>query len=191
MKKITLLLIMMLMLSSFIAASDDYEWDGKEGQYSFLVNFDFNRIENCYSNIGFSQTPIIGDNTTPYENSLLIMKSEGLTTAEDALVYSASTFLYWHIAQGSSQKLVLEIMPTTKATEIDYSYTPFEDEKAKTKINKSVVISESNLNQTVDIASFTNYGRFSNSSPLNITIITKGSEERGVVAKLTLRLESI
>ena len=83
MKKTTLLLIMMLMLSSFLAASDDYEWDGKEGQYSFLVNFDFNRIENCYSNIGFSQTPIIGDNTTPYENSLLIMKSDGLTTAED------------------------------------------------------------------------------------------------------------
>ncbi len=188
MKKTTLLLIMMLMLSSFLAASDDHEWDGKEGQYSFLVNFDFNRIENCYSNIGFSQTPIIGDNTTPYENSLLIMKSDGLTTAEDALIYSAQTFLYWHIAQGSSQKLVLEIMPTTKASEITYSYTPFEDSKAVEKVSKTTDGSEK---QVVDIASFTNYGRFSNSSPLNITIVTKGSEERGVVAKLTLRLESI
>ena len=188
MKKITLLLIMMLMLSSFLAASNDYEWNGKEGQYSFLVNFDFNRVENCYSNIGFSQTPIIGDNTTPYENSLLIMKSNGLTQDEDALVYSASTFLYWHIAQGSSQKLVLEIMPTAKAQELTFSYTPFEDSKAKQKVSKTT---DGNEKQVVDIASFTNYGRFSNSSPLNITIITKGSEERGVVAKLTLRLESM
>lgn len=188
MKKTTLLLIMMLMLSSFLAASDDYEWNGNGAQYSFLAKFDFNDLNNCYSNIGFSQTPIIGDNTTPYDNSLLIMKSDGLTDAEDALVYSASTFLYWHIAQGCGQKLVLEIMPTAKAQELTFSYTPFEDSKAVEKVSKTT---DGNEKQVVDIASFTNYGRFSNSSPFNITIITKGSEERGVVAKLTLRLESI